>query len=574
MAEFDFNALLENPQFAFGLSLLGGAHPKNAPLLQALQMTQMMQKNKREQEREKDAAEVRKQQGELYKAQIAEMARKGQLESKQQQAQQKWMQEMQQMIGGGMQPPGQAQPTPPAIDGQPALQIPPAAPAMPPQAPGAVVSALEAAPPPDRLAWIKPEWKERWTQVESGGNQFDPKTGLPLTSPKGAVGKRQVMPATGPEAAKLAGEPWDARRLAFDEAYNERLGDAYLNKQYETFKGNPAQAFAAYNAGPGAVQKALATAEQAKHPDLWLSLLPKETRDYVATILGPQEPQVNEEEKAKALPSPSPLGYRNAALPIAMKAATGAAMGFKGAQAFVDVAKMMEPKNVPAGSYQQDASGKMTFMPDPSKKEELKIKREQLEMDKIKKGIDTGKITAEMAQDKGKAFQAIENVDASMQRLHDTAAQLKNHPGLNRITGITGGLINPRLLGKNARNAAAILETLKAQAFTNATLALRQASPTGAGVGSQSDAEGNKLTDSFARLNQAQGLKEFQAALEDLMNYAQGAKTRMRKAYEVGFGKVPEGSAQTQLPAGSRQIGTFRGKPVYESLDGKRFVVE
>jgi hypothetical protein len=44
------------------------------------------------------------------------------------------------------------------------------------------------------------------TQIadESGGHQFD-QQGKPLTSSKGAIGIAQVMPATGPQAAQLAG---------------------------------------------------------------------------------------------------------------------------------------------------------------------------------------------------------------------------------------------------------------------------------------------------------------------------------------------------------------------------------
>jgi soluble lytic murein transglycosylase len=114
--------------------------------------------------------------------------------------------------------------------------------------------------------------------TESGGQQFDEK-GNTITSPKGAVGKAQVMPTTGPEAAKLAGLPWDEKRLRTDAAYNEALGTAYLNEQLKRFGGDPAKAWAAYNAGPGALDKALAAA--AKDGTPWLSHMPKETQDYV-----------------------------------------------------------------------------------------------------------------------------------------------------------------------------------------------------------------------------------------------------------------------------------------------------
>lgn len=114
--------------------------------------------------------------------------------------------------------------------------------------------------------------------TESGYRQFD-SSGQPLTSSKGAVGIAQVMPTTAPEAAKIAGLPWDEERYKNDPAYNEALGRAYFQKQLQTFGGNLLQAYAAYNAGPKATQDAINKA--AKEGGTWLAYLPKETQDYV-----------------------------------------------------------------------------------------------------------------------------------------------------------------------------------------------------------------------------------------------------------------------------------------------------
>lgn len=121
-----------------------------------------------------------------------------------------------------------------------------------------------------------------WSRMigrESGGRQFGA-DGQPLTSPKGAVGISQVMPDTAPEAAQLAGLPFDENRYRTDPQYNEALGRAYFNEMVRQF-GDPARAAAAYNAGPGRVREALQ-----KGGDNWLSLLPAETRDYVAAVVG------------------------------------------------------------------------------------------------------------------------------------------------------------------------------------------------------------------------------------------------------------------------------------------------
>jgi hypothetical protein len=114
--------------------------------------------------------------------------------------------------------------------------------------------------------------------MESGGKQFA-KSGAPLTSPKGAIGIAQIMPGTAPEAAKLAGLPYDKARLSNDRDYNLALGEAYFKKQLADF-GDPRLAAAAYNAGPGAVRRALAKGG----PDGWVNHVPRETQKYVASI--------------------------------------------------------------------------------------------------------------------------------------------------------------------------------------------------------------------------------------------------------------------------------------------------
>ena len=118
-------------------------------------------------------------------------------------------------------------------------------------------------------------------KVESGNRQFD-KYGNPLTSSAGAVGAAQVMPSTGPEAAKLANEEFNPYRLALDEDYNKKLGKAYYEEQLKTFNGDEEKAHAAYNAGPGNVQKAIERAK--KEGGNWKDYLPEETKQYLPKI--------------------------------------------------------------------------------------------------------------------------------------------------------------------------------------------------------------------------------------------------------------------------------------------------
>ncbi|HFQ7450157.1 TPA: lytic transglycosylase domain-containing protein [Acinetobacter baumannii] len=90
-------------------------------------------------------------------------------------------------------------------------------------------------------------------------------------SPVGAQGLMQLMPATAAELGLKGEDVWDPYK-------NVTAGAKYLKQMYTKF-GSLAKGLAAYNAGPGRLQKALE-----KGGDNWSIHLPKETRDYVASI--------------------------------------------------------------------------------------------------------------------------------------------------------------------------------------------------------------------------------------------------------------------------------------------------
>ena len=122
----------------------------------------------------------------------------------------------------------------------------------------------------------------RMLQQESNRQHFD-QSGRPKISSAGAVGIAQVKPATGKEAAALAGEPWNFKRFHSDPEYNERLGRAYYDKQLQRF-GDPTLAAAAYNAGPSRLSRALDLA-QSTGRDV-SNFLPAETRKYIRGASG------------------------------------------------------------------------------------------------------------------------------------------------------------------------------------------------------------------------------------------------------------------------------------------------
>lgn len=112
-------------------------------------------------------------------------------------------------------------------------------------------------------------------QTESGGRRYGP-AGQILTSKAGAKGEMQVMDGTN-------ADPGFGVTPARDDSPDERarVGRDYMGAMVKKYEGDLGRAWAAYNAGPGAVDKAVEEARAAGTPGAWLSKLPQETQDYV-----------------------------------------------------------------------------------------------------------------------------------------------------------------------------------------------------------------------------------------------------------------------------------------------------
>lgn len=108
-----------------------------------------------------------------------------------------------------------------------------------------------------RLNGIRTDLVRAVVQVESAFNPL-------ARSPKGAMGLMQLMPKTMAEFGV---------RNAFNPAENIRGGVAYLKQLLTRYSNNEVLALAAYNAGPGAVDKHGQTVPPYK-----------ETQEYVSKI--------------------------------------------------------------------------------------------------------------------------------------------------------------------------------------------------------------------------------------------------------------------------------------------------
>ncbi|TCS83560.1 lytic transglycosylase domain-containing protein [Tepidibacillus fermentans] len=104
-------------------------------------------------------------------------------------------------------------------------------------------------------------------------------------SPKGAVGLMQIMPETANWIAKRAEFPSEMVQNLHQPENNIAFGSWYLSKMNQQFNGNIYATIAAYNAGPGNVEKWI-------QQGLWdgslehLDRIPfGETRHYVQRVL-------------------------------------------------------------------------------------------------------------------------------------------------------------------------------------------------------------------------------------------------------------------------------------------------
>ncbi len=106
-----------------------------------------------------------------------------------------------------------------------------------------------------------------------------------VSSWAGAMGLSQLMWPTAKDTARKMGITGLRRSMLSDPATNLAIGATYLDWQLERFDGNPACALAAYNAGPGAVERWL-RARSGYPVDEWVEEIPyKETRDYTRRCL-------------------------------------------------------------------------------------------------------------------------------------------------------------------------------------------------------------------------------------------------------------------------------------------------
>jgi len=134
-----------------------------------------------------------------------------------------------------------------------------------------------------------PEGQESaWTMIHAIArqeSQFD----RAAVSRAGARGLMQLMPGTARQVAGNLGLSYDSAALTTNTDYNIQLGSSYFQKLF-TLYGSYPLAIAAYNAGPGNVNKWLAANGDPRTGTAdvidWIEAIPIfETRNYVQRVM-------------------------------------------------------------------------------------------------------------------------------------------------------------------------------------------------------------------------------------------------------------------------------------------------
>ena len=128
-----------------------------------------------------------------------------------------------------------------------------------------------------------------WTMVHAITRQ-ESQFAMNAMSYVGARGLMQLMPGTAKEQAAKLGLEYDPQALLANAAYNITIGDSYFRRMLSYYGGSYPLAVAAYNAGPGNVNKMLKANGDPRKGGIdwieWIERIPfSETRNYVQHVL-------------------------------------------------------------------------------------------------------------------------------------------------------------------------------------------------------------------------------------------------------------------------------------------------
>ena len=128
-----------------------------------------------------------------------------------------------------------------------------------------------------------------WTMIHAITRQ-ESQFAMNAVSHAGARGLMQLMPGTAREQAGKMALEYDHQSLTADAGYNQMLGNGYFARMMDYYGGSYPLAVAAYNAGPGNVNKFLRANGDPRTGSIdwvdWIERIPlTETRGYIQHVI-------------------------------------------------------------------------------------------------------------------------------------------------------------------------------------------------------------------------------------------------------------------------------------------------
>ena len=132
-----------------------------------------------------------------------------------------------------------------------------------------------------------------------------------------------------------------------------------------------------------------------------------------------------------------------------------------------------------------------------------------------------------------KATAAVNSFDQHTTRLVKDLETLRDHPGLESITGIAAGRL-PGVTAKG-REAEALYKKIMATGGFQELQNIRDASPTGGAVGQVSDFENRLLQSKFGALDRTQDASSVRNAINEVISQLKSSRQNIRDAYDLTY---------------------------------------
>jgi hypothetical protein len=223
--------------------------------------------------------------------------------------------------------------------------------------------------------------------------------------------------------------------------------------------------------------------------------------------------------------------------------------GFKGT--FFDYKRQLAEAGRPPAQPREQQPQAPVAVVDPATGRPVLVSREEALAKRMTPATAMEGLTPKERQNREakypQATAAVKTFESTTDTLVKDLQRLASHPGLGSITGIAAG----RLPGITpaGREAEALFDKIVARGGFQELMNMRNQSPTGGALGNVSNEEGRRLQAAFAALDRRQDAPSVRKAVADAIEQLQGAKARVRDAYDMTYEYRQGGGAAA--PAGA-----------------------